>query len=220
MRIVKALTVFLTIIAILCSWASAESVLSPEDQTREYDPELVQITAEYQMDISGSAFYFIVIKNIAPYDLSLEMNVDAIGENGEILDSTKTREHAVSPGAEIVLIPRFVRLPLNEVTKIEYVLTSKKSEYYYGVNTQMETSYEQIDDGIRIKMTNTGITPVKYPQAYVLFFRDGDLIDFDGTALFYGNGTSILEAGETKEKDAHCYKIYDDVKIYTSGEWE
>lgn len=217
---VKILATLLTVITILCSWASAESVLYPENETREYDPELVQIMAEYQLDISGSAFYFIVIKNIAPYDLELEMNVDAIGENGEVLDSTKTWEHAVSPGAEIVLIPRFVTLPLNEVTKTKYVLTSKKAEYYYGVNTQMETSYEQIDNGIRIKMTNTGITPVKYPQAYALFFRDGELIDFDGTALFYGNGTSTLEAGETKEKDTHCYKIFDDVKIYTSGEWE
>ncbi len=220
MRKMKALIVLLMIVIFSFCSANAESSLSPEDQTHEYDTELVQIMAEYQMDISGSAFYFIVVKNIAPYDLELEMNVDAIGKNGEILDSTKTREHVVSPESEIVLIPRFVRLPLDEVTKINYVLTSKKSEYYYGVNAQMETSYEQIDNGIRITMTNTGITPVKYPQAYVLFFRDGELIDFDGTALFYGNGTSTLDAGDTKEKDAHCYKIFDDIKIYTSGEWE
>ena len=220
MKMIKMLTLFLLIMALACGSVNAESALDPEALTGEYDPNMIQIVAEYQMDISGSAFYFIVVKNIAAYDLELRMVVDAIGKEGEILDITKTWEHAVSPGAEIVLIPRFVKLPLSEIATIKYVLTSEKSEYYYGVNSQMETTYEKIEKGIRITMTNIGTTPVKYPQAYVLFFRDGELIDFDGTALFYGNGTSTLDAGVTKEKDAHCYKIFDDVKIYTSGEGE
>ncbi len=137
-----------------------------------------------------------------------------------MLKTCRTWEHVASPGSEIVLIPRFVHLPLAEIDHIQFRLASKKSEYYYGVNDQMEITSERIDDGVRITMTNTGITPVTRPTACVLFFRDGELIDYDGTALFYGNGSNNLDPGMTEEREVHCYKIFDDVKIYTSGEWE
>ena len=219
-KMMRFLILFLVATVLICGSVSAESFLNLTEMAGEYDPEMIQLTEGYKMDINGSAFYFIVIKNVSGFDLELRMEADAIGKDGEILDSTKEWEHAVSPDAEIVLIPRFVNLPMEKVAELKFKIDSGKAEYYYGVNSQMAISYEQIDNGIKIKMTNTGSTPVKYPQAYVLFFRDGELIDFDGTALFYGNGSSTLDAGISEEREAHCYKIFDDVKVFTSGDWE
>lgn len=216
----RRIVVLLVIALFLCGSVFAESAPDQNGIVGDYDPAMIQITETYQMDINGSAFYYFVVKNVAGYDLGLCMEVDAIGQDGEVLDSTKEWEHAVSPDAEIVLIPRFVQLPLEQISTIKFKIESQKAESYYGVNSQMDISYEQINNGIKIKMTNIGSTPVKYPQAYVLFFRDGELIDFDGTALFYGNGSSTLDAGMSEEREAHCYKIYDDVKVFTSGEWE
>lgn len=198
----------------------AEIANRQSGQSGEYDPSMVEIEEEYQMDINGSAFYFIVIKNITDYDLELRLEADAIGSDDEILDSTKEWEHAVSPGAEIILIPRFVHLPLENVSTFKYRLESKKAEYYFGVNYQMDVTYEKTDNGIMVKMTNTGTTPVKYPMVYTLFFRDGEFIDFGGSTMFYGNGVNTLEPGVTEEKEVRCNKIFDTVKIFTGGEWE
>ena len=65
-------------------------------------------------------------------------------------------------------------------------------------------------------MVNTGTEPAEFVEAYVLFFKDGVLVDHDST--YFTDDDHELKPGALMNKELHAYGTeFDSYEVFIRG---
>ena len=170
---------------------------------------------EYSYDNGAWGTYYIMeLTNNSKKTVSVETNVIAKDSSGKTIGAKSDSKHAIESGYSVCLFHIF---EANDINSFSYTISANEDDYYEPALSDL--SYEVSDtwEGIIITCTNKGDRPIEFVEGTVLFFSNGQVVDYD-TNYFTDNDLE-LKPKNTLAKEFDYYKDvpYDDYKVYFTG---
>lgn len=195
---------------------NAESSISTEtsnDGVKEDLASQMEVT-EYSFENTiGDTLYFLVVKNNSSETVEINVNAVAKDKDGKNIGATDAAENAVGSGAEVCLCNYFDGV--KDADSFEYTMTVKKDNFFKPVIQDLNIEKSETDEKVILTCTNNGDKTAQFVEAYALFFKDGNLINYAST--YITDDDSEIKPGATISGELNCYDSYDDVKVYVSG---
>lgn len=194
------------------SYESEDGIeVNKDDKTNLADH--MQIT-EYSFENSiGDTLYFLIVKNNSDETVEISVNAIAKDKDGNAIGATDSSENAVASGAEVCLCNYFDSV--KDADSFEYTMTVKKDMYFSPVTQDLSIEESRVNGKVILTCKNNGDKVAQFVEAYALFFKDGNLINYDSTYIV--DDDSEIKSGESISSELNCYSDYDDVKVYISG---
>ena len=166
---------------------------------------------EYSHKSDWSHYHFFEIENGSEFDLEISIAVKFYNGVGELVGAQSDDERAFEHGQKIL----FYFMPDEEYTKTEYEITVAEETFYSCVVSNL--SYESVPAKEKeiVSVTNNGEEAAEFVECSALFFKNGEVVDFDWT--YFVDDNDELKPGKTISKEIDCYEEYDSVKFFFTG---
>ena len=201
---------------------SSETEMNREEQEgSEEESEVlnddgeVEILAEYTL-ADGIGWYtrhFIVIKNNSSETVEVSTSSLAYAEDGNMVGAGNASFDALGAGCTSVLYEA-----IETDVKIDHYdtkLTSSKSAYYESVIQDLSFVQNDIENGAIFQVTNNGEDAAEFVKGYALFFKDGELVDYEDT--YFTDDDSEIKPKDTISKQMTVYDEFDTIEFYLDG---
>lgn len=193
-------------------YADAEVILSASvyetigETDKNFNAEQVasKLTASYYgyEDYYGEKFLLLVVENTSKYYLGIGAEITFYDENDRLIGASYTDSHRVGIGNKTVL-----QCEAEEAyARVEYQFWVEQVRDYEAADSDM--SWTEADG--TISMTNNGDRMINDVTAYVVFWKDGEVVGYDT----YWHWE--LEPGAVIPK-SHYYDDYDNMDVYLHG---
>lgn len=190
-------------------------------ELEEKEPEVVptaddiEILKEYVMHNSWYSYHFMVIKNNGQSTIEVSTSTIAYSSDGNVIGLKESNVEALGSGCETVIYENF---DYNEnIDYFETEFSVSKEEYYDSVIQNLTYEKISIEDGAIFKVTNNGDYEAEFVEGYALFFKDGNLVDYD--SAYFTDDDSEIKAGKTISKQLDTYKEFDSIEFYLQGRY-
>lgn len=190
--------------------SNAKSEMQKED---EISSDKLDISEYSYENTIGDTLHFLVIKNNSNYTIKVSSNTTALDSSGTILGANSSELEALGSGCESCLIDYFDGV--ENIDKFEYTLSLKEDPYYESVISDLSYETSEQRDKVIVTCTNNGSEPAEFVEVIGLFFKNGELVNYDST--YVTDDDSELKPGATLSEELNCYDGYDEVKIYFTG---
>lgn len=179
-------------------------------ELQDSDFEETEYSLEYP---TGDTLYLLVLKNNSPETANAHGDVVAYDAEGNILATSSAGVDALGSGKEQVMSFYF-----SDLAGVDH--------FGYNVDYKVETDYEDVGDDIEIQetingksvvitCTNNGDEVAEFVEAYVLFFKGEQLVEYNWTYLY--DVDFELRPGKTVSDNVYCFEDFDSIKCYYSG---
>lgn len=194
---------------------------SEEQKGSEQESEIlnddgeVEILAEYTL-ADGIGWYtrhFIVIKNNSSETVEVSTSSLAYAEDGSMVGAGNAGFDALGAGCTSVLYEA-----IETDVKIDHYdtkLTASKSAYYESVIQDLSFVQNDIENGAIFQVTNNGEDVAEFVKGYALFFKDGELVDYEDT--YFTDDDSEIKPKDTISKQMTAYDEFDTIEFYLDG---
>ena len=171
----------------------------------------MEVTGEvYDTDYSHVVYLFI--KNQSGVDCDIAINVDLFDEDGNIITNTTGYIDAFAAGTAAVE-NFYSETPF---ATYEYKITASAISYHLPVDSDLTQKVETSENTAAVSVTNNGAKAAKYVEFFAFFYSGDELVGTDWG--YCCDEDKEIKPGDTQTAEAHCYKAFDDVKIYIHGE--
>lgn len=157
-------------------------------------------------------YNFLKVTNNSKYDLRLNVTATFYDENGKMVAVKDTSQEAVESGEDTLLI----FLPDTAYARAEYKISAKEEPTYECVRSDITYSGSIVDDKVILTLTNTGTKPAEFVEAYVLFFKDGELVYHD--SAYFTDDEYELKPSALMNKELRTYDTeFDSYEVFITG---
>lgn len=173
----------------------------------------IEVLAEYTLPNRWSTNRFIILRNNSLETLEVSTDSLAYAVDGQMIAVSGDDCHALGAGCVSIIWEYY---QTNEtVGYYETSLEVRKSRYYKSVIQDLSYVQTNIEDGVIFQVTNNGEYAAEFVRGYVLFFRDGRLVDYDWT--YFTDDASEIKPGKTISKQFRSFENFDRVEFYLTG---
>lgn len=227
MKLVK--NIILCISIMMCCIAMVGCGSAPSSTSGSVDvTESVERTSEpmnlidemdvdfYSCNIDDTFYYTILtVTNNSDKVVKFEANFMAKDDLGNDIGATTADNKAIAPGQTACIWSTIDYTP--DISSFDYTLTVDEDTENRSIYDDVLLEYNSVDDKVLITATNNGTDTAYYVWAQVLFFKDGQLVNF--SEPMFTDDDSELKAGATSTQEAVCYSEggFDNVKVFVSG---
>lgn len=156
-------------------------------------------------------YYFLVVKNNSAFDLDLTVELRYYDGNDKLVGVEKREEYAVEAGYPVV----FWFMPDEEYARVEYTFSAKEEDWYEPVISDLSYEESVTDNKVILMVTNNGEKAAEFVEGTVLFYKNGELVNFDWT--YFTDDDSEIKPGDTIIQELHCYGEFDSHEVYFTG---
>lgn len=196
-----------TLLELLAEKGVIENVFIESQVVGQLETEQYSYTS-----MSTFRYNFLKVTNNSKYDLRLNVTATFYDEGGNMVAVKDTSQEAVESGEDTLL----VFLPDNDYTRVEYKISAKEEPTYECVRSDITYSGSIVEDKVILTLVNTGTEPAEFVEAYVLFFKDGVLVDHDST--YFTDDDHELKPGALMNKELHAYGTeFDSYEVFITG---
>lgn len=170
----------------------------------------------YSCNIDDTFYYTILtVLNNSDKVVEMEANFIAKDSSGNNICATSAGNSAIAPGQTACIWSTIDYS--SDIESFDYTLTVDKDIFNRSIFEDVSIEYNSVSNKVVITATNNGQETAHYVWGQVLFFKEGQLVNFNEPILT--DDDSELKAGATITKEAECYSDvgFDDVKIFISG---
>ena len=187
---------------------------TPISTEESYDGQ-VQVLAEYTLTDSLGWYtrHFMVIQNNSNTTLDISTSSLAYAENGSMVGAANGSFYALGAGCISVLYEAF-----ETNAKIGYYDTNmkcEKSRYYQSVIQDLTYTQNAIKGGAVFQVTNNGSEAAEFVEGYVLFFKNGNLVDY--SSAYFTDNQYEIKPGATLSEQIMSYEDFDAMQFYLTG---
>lgn len=175
----------------------------------------IEILAEYTLpdSIGWYTRHFIVVRNNTEETLKISTSSLAYAKDGSIIGAADGEFDALGAGCTSVFYEAFETD--QEIDHYKTELNYSKSKYYDSVIQDLSYSRNDIKNGLVLQVKNNGSKAARFVQAYVLFFKEGNLVGY--SSAYFTDDDSELKPENKISKQIDSYKDFDSVEIYFDG---
>ena len=183
--------------------------VKPEDFDAEVVAESLVVT-EYRLS-NYSETLFVIIENPTQFDLSISASLKIYNSANKLVGAKEGSEPAVQSGSKTIMVFSIDE----EYDRVEYNFSVEEEDYYTCVVSAL--TYETVSAKNKeiMSVTNTGDISAEFVEAYVLFFDEGKVVDYDWT--YFTDDDSEIKPGKTITREMDTYEEYDSVEVYFTG---
>lgn len=175
----------------------------------------VEILAEYTLP-DGIGWYtrhFIVVKNNTKETVGISTSSLAYAKDGSVIGAASGEFEALGAGCTSIFYEAFETEEEIDYYKTE--LNYSKSKYYKSIIQDLSYARDDIKNGLVLQVKNNGDNAADFVQAWVLFFKDGKLVDYDNG--YFTDDDFELKPGKKMSKQFNTNKEFDNVEFYFDG---
>ena len=174
----------------------------------------IEVIKEYTYsDGFWYTYHFVIVKNVGNVPLSMTTSTLAYGSDGSLI--------SVATGSIDVLEPNCITMyyesfeTTSTIARYETKQEIEQAKYYkYGAKNLSYTQ-TKIENGEIIQVTNNGTKAIDFVRGYLLYFKDGNIIDWD--CNYFTDNDYEIKSGETISKQYSIYNDYDYTEFYLTG---
>lgn len=174
----------------------------------------IEVVKEYTYsDGFWYTYHFVVVKNVGNVPLSMNTSTLAYGSDGSLI--------SVATGSIDVLEPNCITMyyesfeTTSTIARYETKQEIEQAKYYkYGAKNLSYTQ-TKIENGEIIQVTNNDTKAIDFVRGYLLYFKDGNIIDWD--CNYFTDNDYEIKSGETISKQYSIYNDYDYTEFYLTG---
>lgn len=177
--------------------------------------EDIEVITEYIFSDEWSwyTYHFSVIKNNTDETLRVNSSSIAYDKKNKMVGAADATFNALGAGCVSVIYEAFDTD--SKVQECDTEIASKKERSYDSVIQDLSYVQNDIEDGAIFQVVNTGDEPAKYVQGIVLFFLDGELVDF--ATQYFTDDEYEIKPGDVITEQVTTTKDFDEIEIYFQG---
>lgn len=192
-----------------------EPVIDPKKQNVGLADEGAVITEEYTYTYryNFDTMHFLVFTNTSESVLNVSTSSIAYDADGNVLGASDASVRGVGPGCTGIAAEYFEISdePAYYVTEISAVPTST----FRSSNQDITVEANETKNGAVFTVTNNGDAAIDYTEGYALFFKDGELAEYDW--LVFADEEGKLKSGKNITKQADAFEKFDEVQLYINS---
>lgn len=197
------------------SASGSADVAETQEEPKKELADMMQ-TDFYTCNVDDSFYYTVlVVKNGSDETVHLDANFVAKDGSGNEIGSASEDEPAIAPGQTGCI---WCTIDYSaDIESFDYTLTVDKETSDKSIYEDVSMEYNTTDSGCTITATNNGSSAAKYVWARCIFFKDGEMVNFNEPILM--DSDDELKPGSTVTAEATCYSDggFDDVIVVLSG---
>ena len=193
-----------------------EEILIGGDDTKEGQIQNgIAILREYTLpdSIGWYTRHFLVVQNTTQETLEVHTSSLAYDEGGSLLGLGEGSVDALGSGCISVIIEAYeTGTPIASYdTTVEATLST------YSQSVIQDLTYEEIpiSGAAVVTVSNHGEEKAEFVEGYVLFFKNGVLVDYDSN--YYTDSDYELKPGASIRKQFDTYADFDEIEVYLTG---
>ncbi len=186
-----------------------------EIEKSENENYSVQILAEYTLP-DGINWYtrrFMIIKNDSNETVEVQTSSIAYGQDDSMVSASESTLYALGAGCTSIVYEPFETD--KAINRYDTDIKTKKDEFFESVLQDLSYTQNNIEDGAIFQVTNNGSEPADFVEGYALFFRNGQLVEYE--SAFFIDSDGELKPGATVSKQLSAYEDYDRMEFYLTG---
>lgn len=210
--ILVVLLVALAFVGCQPSVKSAEPAVFSEEVVLE-DLEITRYS--YQYDFYGRTVYAecFEVENTSAFNIALSGEFHYLDEAGNLKGVATGTHEAIGPNQTVVIYNR-QEAPYSDC-ELKLSVTLDKEH----ISAVSDLSYEVTEPGDKliVSVTNNGTLPAESVSAFVLYFKDGQVVDM-GTVAYFDVDHEFKPGKTITEEFAPATAEFDSYKIYLHGQ--
>lgn len=197
------------------STTGSNAVAETQEEPKKDLADMMQ-TDFYTCNVDDSFYYTVlVVKNNSDETVHLDANFTAKDGSGNNVGAVSDDEPAIAPGQTGCI---WCTVDYStDIESFDYTLTVDKETSVKSIYDDISFEYSNTDSGCTVTATNNGNTAAKYVWARCIFFKNGEMVNFNEPILM--DSDDELKPGATITAEATCYTDcgFDDVIVVLSG---
>lgn len=214
-KIASILVVLLAVLAFVGCQPSSKSA-EPAVFNEEEVLENLEITRySYQFDFYGRTVYAecFEIRNLSAFNIALSGEFHYLDKSGNLIGVATSRRDAIGPDQTVVLYKR-QETPYSDC---ELKLSATLDKEHISAVADLSYEVTEASNKLIVSVTNNGKKAVEAVSAFVLYFKDGQVVDMGTTAYF--DVDHELKPGKTITNEfAPAAAEFDSYKVYLHGQ--
>lgn len=175
--------------------------------------EDIEVVNEYTYSTSWYKYRFIVIKNNSKSTVEISTSSLAYDKSGKMVAVGSAEIDAIGAGCTSLIIENYDTD--SEISHFETEWSIEEVNYYESVIQDLTYKENSIDGGAIFQVKNNGKESAEFVKGYVLFFKNGKVVDYDWT--YFVDGDSEIKPSKTISKQMDTYEDFDKIEFYLDG---
>ena len=167
--------------------------------------------AEYSYATSYSRYHLLAVTNTSEYDLKISVSVKYYNEDGQLVGAESDSLNCLEHGFEGLLS----FMPDNDYSRTEYTLSVSAPSYQKAAQSDLAVETSQLEDRVVVIVKNTSSETIDSVHVSVLFFSNGELVDFEQE--YVDDGLWELSAHASASETFTCSSAFDSFKLFIEG---
>lgn len=169
----------------------------------------------YQFDFYGRTVYSecFEIENTSVFNIALSGEFHYLDENGSLVGVATSTHNAIGPNQTAVIYNR-QETPYSDC---ELKLNATLDKEHISAVSDLSYEVTEANDKLIVSVTNTGKKAVKSVSAFVLYFKDGQVVDM-GTQAYFDADHEFKPGKTITNEFAPANVEYDSYKVYLHGQ--
>lgn len=161
-----------------------------------------------------ATYHFLEVTNLSPYTVALTISETAKDGAGNVIGASKASEEDIPSGCTVLIRNYFS--DVSGAVSFDTSIQVKEEKYYIPVIQNIIVQPSDLKDKVIVTATNAGDIPAEFPQATVVFFKNGKAVDFGTEYLM--DADYELKPGATISGQVNVYSTeYDSFKVFLSA---
>lgn len=224
MKLIKNILLCIPIMMCLVACGSATSSTSGSNEViekaseSENKEELIdKMSVEFYSCNIDDYFYYTIITVLNNSDKVVKMDANFVAkdEGGNNVGATSANACAIAPGQSACIWSTIDYS--DSISSFDYTLTVDEDKDNHSISNDVSLEHNIAENKVILTATNNGTDAAHFVLAQVLFFKDGQMVNF--SEPMFTDDDFELKPGATNTQEAECYSEsgFDDVKIFYSG---
>ena len=185
-------------------------------ETAEISDNPVEILKEYTLqseDSWSNPYRFLIIHNTGLQTVDVSTSSLAYDGNGNIISANNESFDALGPDCTSIIREYFETQ--EKIDHYETTIKASTSQYYKSVIQDLSYVQNDIAEGAVFQVTNNGEYAAEYVEGYALFFKEGNIVDYNST--FFTDDDYEIKPSDTISKQISSYEEFDSIEFYLTG---
>ncbi len=210
--ILVALLVALSFAGCQPSAKGAEPAVFNEEDVLE-DLEITRYS--YQYEFYGRTVFAecFEIKNTSSFNIALSGEFHYLDQNGSLVSVATSTRDAIGPNQTTV----FYNRQETPYSNCELKLSATLDEEHISAISDFSYEVTEANDKLIVSVTSNGKTAAEFVSAFILYFKDGQVVDM-GTMAYFDADHEFKPGKTITNEFAPVTAVFDSYRVYLHGQ--
>ena len=163
-----------------------------------------------------STYRYIEVTNNSKETITVKTKSTAYDVDGNLIGAAESGSEVIGPGCTSLVYEYYDST--TGIVRFDTKFKVELSNFYRSVIEDLEYTYSVLDGKILMQVTNNGSHRAEFVEAYLLFFKNGELVNVE-EKYFDGEESCYLYPDETATEQINLYDDveYDEIKVFLTG---